>query len=307
MIDPGSDNSKFDCVVTFFHDIEQDYDSDSDVDSCRNAVKEVLKIESKLNVHTTYNIVGRLFKDQPDLIETILTAGNETAFHSYNHQRDWSPRYFADEVRLCREQTSLPVGYRSPRSQWNSTTIKALRKNGFLWSAENDKNPSPYFLKDGLIRLPIAMDDWHLHTGRIDRKGWMEKFLHLLENRSYFAVGSHDFILSESEEYIENWERILETSKERNVLTLNFTESAKLFYDHKSGMNGTRDSESRMRKGFDRYWNIMKSEYGQIPLSIPAEKVRFNDRRPMFPLMTNSMVQRYRRLERKILRGLKNG
>lgn len=119
-------------MVTFYHDIEQDMDSKAKPDECRQMVKEFLKLEKKYDVPTTYNVVGKLFQEQPDLIEWILQEGQEVAFHSYNHQSDWQLEYYSDEIDLCRKVSSIPCRYRSPRSQWNQTTLKTLWEKGVL-------------------------------------------------------------------------------------------------------------------------------------------------------------------------------
>src|SRR3989338_4241468 len=90
-------------MVSFYHDIEQDIDSKANPEECRAIVKKYLELEKKYDVHATYNVVGRLFQEQPDLIEWILNAGQEIAFHSCNHQSDWQPKYFASEIDLCRK------------------------------------------------------------------------------------------------------------------------------------------------------------------------------------------------------------
>ena len=95
-------------MVTFYHDIEQNLDSDADVSQCRHMVEEFLNIERDHGIRATYNVVGKIFEQQPDLIERIQQAGHEVAFHSYQHYSDWGPRYYADEIKLCRQVTDLP-------------------------------------------------------------------------------------------------------------------------------------------------------------------------------------------------------
>jgi len=160
-------------MVTFYHDIEQNIDSKANPKERRQMVKEFLALEKKYGVPATYNVVGKLFQEQPDLIEWIIQSGQEVAFHSYNHQSDWKPEYYSDEIDLSRKVSSLPCGYRSPRSQWNQTTLKTLWEKGFLWTAEGDIHKEPYFIYQGLVRLPIAGDDWSLHMGRLSVDEWV--------------------------------------------------------------------------------------------------------------------------------------
>ena len=125
-------------AVTLYHDVEQDIDSPADPAECRRVVSAFLALEARHSVPATYNVVGRLFQEQPDLIEEITDAGQEVAFHSYNHPSDWQAADFADEVALCRRVSSDPKGYRSPRSQWSESTLISAWDNGFAWNTEAD-------------------------------------------------------------------------------------------------------------------------------------------------------------------------
>jgi peptidoglycan/xylan/chitin deacetylase (PgdA/CDA1 family) len=77
-------------IVTLYHDVEQDIDSEADPQACRMAVKRLLELEQRYGITATYNVVGKLFREQPDLIEWILAAGAEVAFHSYHHFPDFA-------------------------------------------------------------------------------------------------------------------------------------------------------------------------------------------------------------------------
>ena len=219
-------------MVTFYHDIEQDFDSNADPHLCRQMVKEFLAIEKQFGISATYNVVGKLFQDQPDLIDWISEAGQEVAFHSHNRQSDWRPEYFASEVKLCRDTSVLPRGYRSPESAWDQSTLQSLWANGFLWNAEAEtQRDEPYFVYKGLVRLPIATDDRPLHEGRLSVEHWIQQFAQLLRKRSYFAIGSHDSVASfDPAERLKAWEQLVRMAAEnQRVLSVNFSEAADLF------------------------------------------------------------------------------
>ena len=96
-------------MVTFYHDIEQDVNVEADGEACREAVRSLLALEASHDVRTTYNVVGALWRDQPDIVEWIRDGRHEVAFHSYNHRIECLPDEFRDEVRLCREHSLDPV------------------------------------------------------------------------------------------------------------------------------------------------------------------------------------------------------
>ena len=217
-------------MITFYHDIEQNYDSQADPAECRRMVDEFLKLEKKYNIPATYNVVGKLFNQQPDLIERIINEGQEVAFHSFNHQTDWNPQYYSNEIDLCRKVSPIPTGYRSPRSQINQSAVKTIWEKGFLWSAEGDYHTEPYFIYKGLVRLPITGDDWSLHMGKVSADKWVRGFLKLLKSRTYIAFGLHDFVASlDPEKILHAWEKILQIAVESEALLLNFSEAAELF------------------------------------------------------------------------------
>lgn len=217
-------------MVTFYPDIEQDIDSNANPEECRQMVKEFLKLEKKYGAPATYNVVGKLFQEQPDLIEWILQDGQEVAFHSYYHHHSCRPEDYPKEIDLCRKVSPLVRGYRSPRSQWNQTTMKSLWEKGFLWNAEDDKHKEPYFIYKGLVRLPIATDDWRLHTGALNVGEYVQQFSELLKRRYYFAFGSHDYVASFApKDRLNAWESVLQMAIENNVLLVTFSEAADLF------------------------------------------------------------------------------
>ena len=217
-------------MVTFYHDIEQNLDSDADVSQCRRMVEEFLNIERDHKISVTYNVVGKIFEQQPDLIEKIQKAGQEVAFHSYQHYSDWRPRYYAEEIKLCRQVADQPAGYRSPQSRWNRKTLKTLYENGFLWNAEADPQQEPYFVYKGLVRLPIFDDDWPLHTHKMNCAQWVDRYKQSLHKRSYLAFGSHDFVTAEDpQQRLKAWAKVIETALNHGSVVATFSETADLF------------------------------------------------------------------------------
>jgi peptidoglycan/xylan/chitin deacetylase (PgdA/CDA1 family) len=211
-------------IITFYHDIEQNFDSQADPAECRQMVSEFLKLEKKYNISSTYNVVGKLFIDQPDLVDSITKEGQEVAFHSFNHQTDWNPAYYSNEIELCRKVSKIPTGYRSPRSQITPSAVKDIWKNGFLWNAEGDYHTEPYYIYKGLVRLPIAGDDWSLYLGHVSADKWVQNFIKLLKSRTYVAFGLHDYIASaDPEKILQAWEKILQIAVESGALLLNLS------------------------------------------------------------------------------------
>ncbi|MGA1821942.1 MAG: polysaccharide deacetylase family protein [Thermoplasmatota archaeon] len=296
------DGSKYRCVVTFYHDIEQNIDSSADVDRCRDAVNELLKIEKKHGIAATYNIVGKLYKEQPGMIRRIIDSGGEVAFHSFNHQNDWKPAYYGNEVRLCREASPLPTGYRSPRSQWNLSTLKALEKFNFIWSAESDPHGEPYLIRDRLIRLPISQDDWILYKRKIPFKDWRQQFMKGIGRRNYYAVGTHDYILSEGEDFIDNWEKLIEGAVESNIYTVSFMQGADLYMNYLNSKNRGNKTEDLSPLFRDYRKRSDDDKHVKLWETYPLERINFQMDEPGFPILRNSMSLLTRRIKKGLSR-----
>ncbi len=264
-------------VVTFYHDIEQNIDVEADPAKCRQMVKEFLKLEKKYGITATYNIVGKLFQEQPDLIEWIRQEGHDIAFHAYGNYPDWGPEYYSSEVDLCRKVSAEPKGYRSPRSQWGQNTLKSLWENGFLWDAESDKSTKPYFIYNGLVRLPIATDDWSLHINDMTVSEWINRFSELLKNRSYFGFGSHDCVASHApEEQLKAWEKILQIALENKVLLVTFSEAADLFRRMALSQYYSREAEDWNRRtkilySTKRFQEMIRNEAEKLTKPVVAD------------------------------------
>ena len=238
---------RFSRAITFYHDVEQDFDSAADPEACRRMVQEFLKLEARHRIPVTYNVVGRLQEQQPDLVRWIRDAGAEIAAHSYSHPRDWQPAYYASQVARCGSLAPRVKGYRSPQSRWDQSTLESVWQHGFLWNAESDQTPRPYFIHKGLVRLPIAEDDWPVHTNALSVEQWVERFQECLRTRAYFGIGSHDCVAALApDQMLHAWERLLQVAARHDALTVTFSEAADLF---------RRSRLARYYEGIAARWN----------------------------------------------------
>ena len=215
-------------MITFYHDTEQDFGIKVDVQACRQVVSEFIRIEQQYGVSATYNVVGKIYQEQPELIDQIARGGHEIAFHSFRHTYD--PESYSSEIALCRQLSSAVKGYRSPRSQWNAVTLRALWENEFLWNAENDPSREPYFIHYGLVRLPVATCDWDIHINRITEEQWCQLFADLMNERRYFGFGTHDCVVSLKPELrLKAYEKVIQIAQQNKALIVNFSEAADFF------------------------------------------------------------------------------
>jgi SAM-dependent methyltransferase/peptidoglycan/xylan/chitin deacetylase (PgdA/CDA1 family) len=272
--------------MTFFHDTEQDLSGIPDVDSkkCREAVRSFLEIERKYHVAASYNVVGKLFETQPDIINWIESHDQEVAFHSYSHRHDVATKNldYRAEIEQCRKVSPRPKGYRSPRGEFTQDTIRSLWENGFLWNAEGVRRTEPFFVYAGLVQLPIAMDDWLLYAGPrqrnkpIDVNEWLRRFSNLLDTRRYIAVGLHDSVASLVPEVMDAYERAVRITIEKKALMASFWQTADLFRrrvlaDFYSTTAKSWNESSKTTYRTKRFQEIVRSEATRIASPIIAD------------------------------------
>lgn len=272
-------------IVTFYHDIEYEFHRKAIPDECRQIVREFLDLEKKYGVHVTYNVVGKLFRKQPDLIEWIIHDGHEVAFHSYNHQSNpknfphvLNPKYFSSEIDLCRDVSPLPCGYRSPMSSINQAAIQRLWEKGFLWNAEGGPpHEEPYFIHEGLVRLPITTDDWPLFLGKVTVDEYVQQFSEFLQRRPYVALGFHDSVTTFApDERLKAWERLLQIAIESKALVVTFSEAADLYrraaiskYYSQTAKAWNRDTKTPCRT--KRFQEMVRAEAEKLNKPVIAD------------------------------------
>jgi hypothetical protein len=136
------------------------------------------------------------------------------------------------------------VGYRSPRSRWNESTLTEAWAQGFLWNAEADEAGEPYFIHEGLVRLPIAGDDWRVYTEDLTLSEWIESFASSLRSRRYFGWGSHDCVFSSRPAaYLKAYEELINVAIEHDALLVSFSQAADLY--RRSALAAYYDSTAR--------------------------------------------------------------
>lgn len=146
----------------------------------------MLAAEADASASVTYNVVGQIL---PEVREQIESGGHALAFHSFDHGRS------NDQLPRCREVDYRLKGYRLPRSRpTRETTSERLALHNFEWLASSAASlgvESPQ-LKDRLVRLPVALDDFPLYTGEFGYQEWEAHLLDRVEQAPFTAFGLHD-------------------------------------------------------------------------------------------------------------------
>jgi hypothetical protein len=116
------------------------------------------------------------------------------AFHSYDHSEP-------AQLDACRGVDYRIRGYRPPRSRvTEGLADERLAFHNFEWlasSAPSLRTDAPA-LEHRIAKLPIALDDFGLHTGELSYVDWEAEVLRLVAERPFTAIGLHDC-------YAEHW------------------------------------------------------------------------------------------------------
>lgn len=145
------------------------------------------RIEAELGVRATYCVVGSLLSE----VRVGLEAeGHCLAFHSFDHRLDRD-----DQLPRCREVDYRLKGYRPPRSEiTGELSDRNLLFHNFEWlaSSRGALGITAPELRGGLVRLPIALDDFPMHSRGIPYEEWEHDALRHVAESDFAAIGLHD-------------------------------------------------------------------------------------------------------------------
>ena len=190
----GSEPIAEERTVCVMHDLERGFGHRAeDPELARDAeaaaderLAAMLGLEADAGARVTYNVVGQIL---PEVRQQIESGCHALAFHSFDHSRD------DDQLRRCRELDYRLKGYRPPRSELTAeTTDEQLAFHNFEWIASSAPSLGVDLpqLRNGLVRLPVAVDDFALYTGELAYEEWEADLLDRVEHAPFTAVGLHD-------------------------------------------------------------------------------------------------------------------
>ena len=174
-------------VICVCHDIEADIDTNVPAVECREALHRMLAVERAHGVRATYQVLGRLFHDTAP---AVVADGHALAFHSYDHR-------IGDPSQLARtREVDLQVkGYRPPQSKITADLSDYhLSYWNFEWllsSASGFGFDEPR-VQNGIVKIPVHLDDWPLQTGEFTRAQWMARLREDIRTREFVALSLHD-------------------------------------------------------------------------------------------------------------------
>jgi len=187
------------------------------------ALAGMLAIEAAAGVRATYCVVGLLLEE---LRAAIARGGHTIAFHSYEHVVPPAPPLLARlrgrlgladesddpvgaaragvdfrELVRCRQVDYRTRGYRPPMSRITpGLHDRHLAYFNFDWLGSSSwylgfERPR---VENGIVKIPIHLDDFDLHRGATGWEAWERRALELVARNDFVAIGLHDC-------YAEHW------------------------------------------------------------------------------------------------------
>ncbi len=154
-------------------------------------LREILDREAVAGVKVQYNVVATLFDDYQ---EAIRAGGHAMAFHSYDHRMTETPDDLLEMLWKCRAKDYRLKGYRPPQSKQIEGSEAALLDANFEWLASSARSLGHRWpvMSNGLVRIPVHLDDYALFTGQMTYGDWRDELLKLAREQDFLVIGLHD-------------------------------------------------------------------------------------------------------------------
>lgn len=230
--------------LTIFHDFEADYSSLTTRDISFKGISKILNLEKSHNIYSTFNIVGKLINEIPELILRIRSEGHEIASHSYSHRimTRLTKEQMINDLQFTKNifnSIGLKLrGFRSPQSKWNFKLARVLLEQGIYWNAEDEKSKYPYVLientdGDCLLRMPVTVDDWLYQSSHIDPRKMYDLLINTVDTiaheKSFGSIGFHPWVQGEDEQRLDIFDKFLKyITRKKGIKILTFEQIYKL-------------------------------------------------------------------------------
>lgn len=103
----------------------------------------ILDLFRSLNIHGSFNVVGLVAKEFPEMVKAIVEQGSVLSGHGYHHgmHGSYDEKHNREEIEktiaVLQEISGFRIqGWRNPYGDTNDFTYNILEENGFKWSSD---------------------------------------------------------------------------------------------------------------------------------------------------------------------------
>lgn len=220
-------------AVALFCDFEGHHAGSDGEYYAEQGLDRLLDITNRHRLNMTFNVVADLCRSHPHRLARIREVGHEVACHGWRHEcpRDSSRNELSamliEAINCFAEVGCRPEGFRSPQSAWSLDLVRCLPEHGFHWNAERDSACRPYYIRRGLVRVPVLIDDWPVADHSMDAgrllKEWDRRLEPLLNANGAVGIGVHDWILGREPDFadaLDEWIGQVRTAERFELTTL---------------------------------------------------------------------------------------
>lgn len=170
-------------------------------------LEQILEHEDRMGAVSTLAIVGRYFDKLPQAVR----ESKHLAFHGFDHWLDVDPDNASSvlgDLARCRKLCPRVTGFHLPRSQVGLGLRNCdLVAEDFRWIAAGARqlDIEKPVLRDGVVEVPVHVDDFDLHRRRIEPAAWMKEVETMIHRQSFSCIGLHDCYADHWLERFPDW------------------------------------------------------------------------------------------------------
>lgn len=123
-----------------------------------DAHRGILEMLERYDTVLTFFVLGELFEWYPWMIEEILEAGHEVAYHSHSHEPLTSGEVLEESLRKSRDFITRfrPVGFRAPWMCMKREYLGLLKQHGFRYDSSVYSSKTCCNI-NGIIEVPVSI------------------------------------------------------------------------------------------------------------------------------------------------------
>jgi peptidoglycan/xylan/chitin deacetylase (PgdA/CDA1 family) len=207
---------------SFTFDCEGTYGGGTSFRGETEVVPRLSKMFSKKGVQGTFNFLGKMAEEYPNILKLLVKDAQDIAGHGYSHQHLDGSSYNDQHLEIIKTIESIQEacghrirGWRSPYGTYDKTTYDILEEQKFLWTSNWSRSlwgSLPFYPviedhKYSLLEIPF--DDVHFDAvmyrannipPKVVEQMWLNYARFIRRYKNLFVLLNHPVNLAEKEE-----------------------------------------------------------------------------------------------------------